>query len=499
MKEDVNQKIQYAIDALKENNFEIAVDLLKKVIQSQSAYSLTIQRLSSIYNNLGIALMQLENLNEAKENFKKAFEINPLLAEAHNNLGILLQKSNRISESIKSFKKALEIKHNYFEAYKNLGISLYKIDKVDEAVVAYLKAIELKPDSIEANYNLGSIFFELNKFDEAELIFKKIIKLKPHIVQTYNILGSLLDNAGRLDEAEEVFKKILEIEPNNLDALFNKGLILLKKKKFELALKDFDSSNNINSRSKSLECLYALNKTEEIYQRIETNNKLDENNLSIAAFASFISAKEKKITANRFCINPLEFIQFSNLSTHLKDSELFVNELINELSKIKTRWEPMEKTTINGFQSEIGINLFQDPPEKMNILKSIILNEIDSYYSKFKNETCVFIQKWPKNKNLWSWYINLKKQGYQKTHIHPTGWLSGVIYLKVVPPLKQNEGAIEFSLNGDYYYDKNLPSITHKPNIGDIVLFPSSLHHRTIPFSTDTNRIIVSFDLLPNE
>ena len=158
----------------------------------------------------------------------------------------------------------------------------------------------------------------------------------------------------------------------------------------------------------------------------------------------------------------------------------------------------MGKTTINGFQSEKHINLFQDPLEKMNILKSIILNEIDSYYSKFKNEKCVFIQNWPKNKNLWSWYIILKKQGYQKSHIHPTGWLSGVIYLKVVPPLKQNEGAIEFSLNGRDYYHQNLPSITHKPNVGDIVLFPSSLHHRTIPFSTDTDRIIVSFDLFPN-
>jgi hypothetical protein len=30
------------------------------------------------------------------------------------------------------------------------------------------------------------------------------------------------------------------------------------------------------------------------------------------------------------------------------------------------------------------------------------------------------------------------------------------------------------------------------------VLFPSSLHHRTIPFSTDADRIVVAFDLTPN-
>jgi hypothetical protein len=37
----------------------------------------------------------------------------------------------------------------------------------------------------------------------------------------------------------------------------------------------------------------------------------------------------------------------------------------------------------------------------------------------------------------------------------------------------------------------------HQPTAGDIVFFPSSLHHRTIPFTTDTDRIVVSFDLLP--
>ena len=125
------------------------------------------------------------------------------------------------------------------------------------------------------------------------------------------------------------------------------------------------------------------------------------------------------------------------------------------------------------------------------------MNEIDSYYLKYKDEDCSFIKKWPSKKNLGGWYIILKKQGYQSAHIHPTGWLSGVIYLKVVPSLEKNEGAIEFSLNGENYFDKNLPKIIHQPKIGDIVLFPSSLHHGTIPYSTDTDRIVISFDLIP--
>ena len=79
----------------------------------------------------------------------------------------------------------------------------------------------------------------------------------------------------------------------------------------------------------------------------------------------------------------------------------------------------------------------------------------------------------------------------------PDKLLSGVIYLKVVPALGKNEGAIEFSMNGQNYHHKNSPSLIFQPEVGDIVFFPSSLHHRTIPFTTDTDRIIISFDLMP--
>ena len=46
--------------------------------------------------------------------------------------------------------------------------------------------------------------------------------------------------------------------------------------------------------------------------------------------------------------------------------------------------------------------------------------------------------------------------------------------------------------------DSTSPKFTYQPKLGDILLFPSSLHHRTIPFTTQSDRIIISFDLLPD-
>jgi hypothetical protein len=143
------------------------------------------------------------------------------------------------------------------------------------------------------------------------------------------------------------------------------------------------------------------------------------------------------------------------------------------------------------------MNLFKNSTGKIAQLKSIIINEIEAYYLKFQNEQCSYIQKFPTTRNLWGWTVILKHQGHQTAHIHPSGWLSGVIYLKVVPSLGKDEGAIEFSLNGAKYHDVSSPSLTFQPEVGDIVFFPSSLHHKTIPFTTDVDRIIVSFDLIP--
>ena len=97
------------------------------------------------------------------------------------------------------------------------------------------------------------------------------------------------------------------------------------------------------------------------------------------------------------------------------------------------------------------------------------------------------------------WFNRLLKNGYQDAHIHAAGWLSGVVYLQTLDIEENSEGAIEFGLHGYELpiSDENYPRLLHNPKEGDIVLFPSSLFHRTIPFKKDTERCVIAFDLEP--
>ena len=486
----IDQILQQAITMHQEGKYEEAEILYRKVLEAQPTNL-------DANNNLGIILEYSGKLKDAEISYKKAIKFKPDFAEAYNNLGSTLTKLNKFVEAETNYKKAVQFKPDYVQAYYNLGNILQKLEKLDEAEINYKKAIELKPDYAEAFNNLGNIAKNLGKFDIAETNYKKAIEFKPKYAIAYNNLGATLIKLNRLAEAEKSFSKAIELQPTFEGATINRGQILFNRGAFESALNDFDTCNSEDSRSRALASLYSLRRIDDIYKRIEKNSQLDSQNIAVASFSAFISKKEKKVTAHKFCNNPLDFIKVSNLSTHFKNSNLFINEVINELNNVKTRWEPYGKSTYKGFQST-GKNLFENSSKKLLDLKSIIGNEIDSYRSKFKDEDCTFIKQWPLKTNLIGSYVLLKQHGHQEPHIHINGWLSGVIYLKVVTPLNKDEGAIELSLNGENYFDENLPKYIHQPKEGDMIFFPSSLHHRTIPFTSDEDRIVIAFDLNPS-
>ena len=105
---------------------------------------------------------------------------------------------------------------------------------------------------------------------------------------------------------------------------------------------------------------------------------------------------------------------------------------------------------------------------------------------------------WPRRYTLNGWYILMEKDGHLGSHIHPEGWLSGTIYLKL-PSGEAGEGCIEVSLHGNDYpiLDSEFPKKVYQVKEGDLIMFPSSLFHRTIPFYSDEKRLCIAFDLVP--
>jgi len=127
---------------------------------------------------------------------------------------------------------------------------------------------------------------------------------------------------------------------------------------------------------------------------------------------------------------------------------------------------------------------------------------LNEYFLRHKNEDNEFIRSFPKNIIFSSaWYVKMELGGHLTSHIHEEGWISGAVYL-VIPKNSGpdgQEGAIELSNDGDEYprlHDEFEKKVI-LPKAGDVIFFPSSVFHRTIPFNSKEERICIAFDVQP--
>jgi len=177
-------------------------------------------------------------------------------------------------------------------SWKVLGAVLMRTCRMPQALDVHQKVVKLVPQDFEAHYDLGLALQELGRFQESELSLRRAVELNPDFVEGYYYLGIVLRALNRLDEAEENYRKALELKPDLSEAIINIGQLYVDREQYELALEQFDLLDTWDSRARGLECLYELDRIDEIYERIESKD--DDENIRVAALASFLNQREKR-------------------------------------------------------------------------------------------------------------------------------------------------------------------------------------------------------------
>jgi Flp pilus assembly protein TadD len=442
---------------------------------------------------LGVFLNTSGRFSEALTATQNAVKLAPHNPQVHLNLGIILKALGRLNEAEKAYRQVITLKPNSAEAYNNLGNTLEELSQFENAEVSFRKAIALKPDFAEAHNNLGVTYEKTGRLNDAEASYKKAIAFMPSYAEAFNNLGNTLKELGEFENAEVSYKQAITLKPNYLEAYNNLGSFYREGGDYKKAINYFDLMKNDIGTALSLECLYISENFSEFNERLIYLSTKENMNLRVAALSCLASYQMGKKDLYPFCPNPLEFVKTDNLINYDLYSKNLFDEIIKETDQYNLTWE--SRTTKFGFQSPSDV--FENPSKNLLLLEKIIREAITSYYNQFKSETNLFIRNWPSKYKLQGWYNRLVKNGHHTSHIHQTGWLSGVIYLKTIDLPKTDEGAIEFGLHGYDLpiKDDKYPKKLHRPKRGDLVLFPSSLFHRTIPFTTDTERCVIAFDI----
>ncbi len=502
------QALRRGVVAQKEGRIDDAERYYRAVIKAQINHPASNRDrdvIAEAHTNLGVALQQKGDLSAAIESYKQALKLKPDYTAVLYAMGLALRNKGDLKASVACYKKATEIKPDNADAWNYLGASLQHNGELDAAIESYKQALRINSGRIEVYNNLGSALQAIGDLDAAIHNYSRAIELKPDYPNAHNNLGHALHEKGDLEAAISHFKTALKTLPGHPETLNNLGNTLREAGDYQAALQCFDSVTTsetdpskpqfwFNTTAQSLECLYILGRYSELENRIKLFSESNDVSLRVAAVSAFVSSQLKIEDRYPFCRNPLDFFKIGNLSSYVSDVDDFAENLLLEASKENQVWEPTHGVTKFGFQTSPTIF---HAGKKSAALEKILRKEIDSYYAKFKSEDCVLINSWPKSYVLRGWFSRLLKGGFQSPHNHPSGWLSGVIYLKTVDPVDSDEGAIELSLHGhnlpilDHSYARKL----HHPKKGDIILFPSSLFHRTIPFDQDTERCVIAFDL----
>src|SRR5207245_2659714 len=89
------------------------------------------------------------------------------------NLGNALKDKGQVDEAIACFRQAIALDPKYVLAHNNLGYALKAQGQLDEAIASYRQAIELAPASAEVYCDLGHASQARGDFAEALTAFQR--------------------------------------------------------------------------------------------------------------------------------------------------------------------------------------------------------------------------------------------------------------------------------------------------------------------------------------
>ena len=449
-----------------------------------------------LFNIEALSLYRLGKIKDSQDKYIEAIKLFPDSSDLYFNLGNIQLAENETDDALKNYKKAIKFNSKNVKALFNLANLFHKKSDIVQAEEFYKKIIEIEPDNHKTHNNLGNLYKIIGNFQKGIEHIQKAIAINGNIGIYYINLAAIKKEINENDEAIKLCFKALEIDNQSKEAYYNLAICYQEIGEIKKSTEYFKKANNIrDSKERYLYGLYFNEIMDEFYEEFNKTKDSSRHSSLLQALSNHHYYAFSEDLDYKFCQEGLKYIYLKNLNNNSINKDNFHNELIL-LSKNKLKHKKNQKLLTNGLQS--GGNIFLEDVEPINTLKKIILNELENYRKKFHNNNDLLFLEWPKEFSLNGWFVEIESQGYLKPHIHERGWISGSYYIKM-PKIKRNnnQGAISFGYDNDDFNKK----ITNKeekiinPQEGDLILFPSSLYHKTLPFEGNEKRICIAFDM----
>lgn len=147
-----------------------------------------------LYNKIGIAYHQLQQLDPALKNYEQAVKLKRDYGEALNNIGTVYYARKSYRRAISYYRRALRISDSA-SIYSNLGTAFFGRKDYKQATDAYQEALNRDPDVFEHKSNYGTLLQDRNVDERARFHY---------------YLAKMYAKSGRNELAIQYVRKCLE-------------------------------------------------------------------------------------------------------------------------------------------------------------------------------------------------------------------------------------------------------------------------------------------------
>lgn len=459
-------------------------------------------------NNLGLALQRLQRYDLARAAYERALELAPDDIEVLLNLGNLHREFCRLDESADAFRRVISILPGLAAGHASLGVTLYEAGDSKAAIASLLKAVELDPLYLEAHQNLKKIRWFLGEHGQVNDSFRAACERMPDSARAFSNLGAALLVSEDYANAEKALLRAAELQPDLGDAFDALGQVLRHLSRLEHALAAHERAvacapGNALFREEFGATLILAGEFERAARELRAGHELHPRRSAILSLLT-IALNELGDPSVRELVDYEKFVQVDQIDVPdgYESLEAFNADLHDELEKQHHNpYHIMDQTMRGGTQTPN--NLFQNPTGLVCVLKEQIskatLRFIDNLEPDPEHPFLRFINREFVFTGVWS--TILREKGYDLSHVHNEGWMSGTYYAKVPDfdesQLNEHDGCIQFGEpNKRYASERNATRRIITPQVGTVVLFPSYYWHGVRAFDRNGVRHSISYDLI---
>ncbi|MFN7674641.1 tetratricopeptide repeat protein [Flavobacterium sp.] len=135
------------------------------------------------------------------------------------------------------------------EIYKNIALILIEKGRIEEAKAAVAEARKANPNDKSLILTEAELYYKLNDFDTYTRLVNEALANDPNNVDLVYNLGVISSDGNKLEDAEKYYKRALEIDPNYFNANLNLAELKLRgDEKFVTEMNKLGTSEKDNKR-----------------------------------------------------------------------------------------------------------------------------------------------------------------------------------------------------------------------------------------------------------